>query len=63
MLRRIGRFSNYEKQVERVDHVKLSGSEIVLKLSNIFKHLNKSGIALDKTRLEEKKGRPDGIVG
>ena len=40
MLRRIARFSNYEKQVARVDRVKLPGTGIVLKLSNIFKHLN-----------------------
>ena len=63
MLRRIGRFSNYEKQVERVDRVKLPGSGIVLKLSNIFKHLNLSKRHRIKTILQEKKGRPDGIVG
>ena len=61
----MGRFSNYEKRVARVDRVKLPGTGIVLKLSNIFKHLNiyQKGIALNKTLLQEKKGRPDGIVG
>ena len=33
----MGRFSNYEKQVARVDRVKLPGAGIVLKLSNILK--------------------------
>ena len=63
MLRRIGRFSNYEKQVARVDRVKLPGAGIVLKLSNILKHLNISKRHRIKTILQEKKGRPDGIVG
>ena len=59
----MGMFSNYEKQVARADWVKLPGTGVALKLSNIFKRLNISKRHRIKTILQEKKGRPDGIVG
>ena len=58
----MGRFSNYEKQVARVDRVKLPGAGIVLKLSNIFKHLNISKKASDQIRPYCKKRKGDQMV-